>query len=436
MSYLPIPPRAWTRVQSQCTYINPDTSYNSIYIPLTGQTVSPSEAAYYDKLQYKGNILQYKKNSIGLSKRQKYAQLAKGLGPSRTKVFATQTQTYTNPNTSSLLRAGFTTYSFPNNQVGEPNNPAGPFQYNVPNPNGCSSTNVQDGGSLISGVYANPCTNAIIKDTNVSQQCFPTYCSDVPGKPQLLCWNSKQQTYYPKQQIFMNNSLNKWPQGYKGFVSAITPYPPYLSISVDSSNNATLSWITVHINCLPITSYNIYKNGNLLKNVSNTTMNVTIAISNENYSFYVTSLINEKESLPSNIVYSEGVNSYSINTINNNTVDICNIIKNLNYIRNTNTVFVNSSLSYINNFYIIENTDNEENSIELSSYLKKLNTLVIISNKTNKILSVNSPYLLFNNLYYPDGTSTIELYNNNTLAVFYYFSDESSEEKTLNVLIF
>ena len=221
MSYLPIPPRVWSRVQGQCTYINPDTSYNSIFIPLTGQTVSPSQALYYDKLQYKGNILQYKGNSIGLSKRQKYAQIAKGLGPSRTKVFATQTQTYTNPNTSSLLRAGFTTYSFPNNQVGQPNNPAGPFQYNVPNPNGCTSTDVQDGGSLISGVYANPCTNAIIKDTNTRNQCFPTYCSDVPGKPELLCWNPKQQTWYPRQRVNMNNSDNKWPEGYKGFTSAI-----------------------------------------------------------------------------------------------------------------------------------------------------------------------------------------------------------------------
>ena len=111
MSYLPIPPRAWSRVQSQCTYVNPDSSYNSIYIPLINKTVSPGEALYYDKLQYKGNILQYKNNSIGLSKRQKYAQIAKGLGPSRTKVFATQTQTYTNANTSSLYRVGFTTYS-------------------------------------------------------------------------------------------------------------------------------------------------------------------------------------------------------------------------------------------------------------------------------------------------------------------------------------
>jgi len=221
MSYNPNPTRAWSRVQGQCTYNNNDSSNNAVYIPLINKTVTSSEALYYDKLQYKGNILQYKSNSIGLTKRQKYSQIAKGLGPSRTKVFATQTQTYSNPNTSSLLRVGTTTYPYPNNIVGAPNNPAGPFQYNVANPFNCATTDVVDGGSLINGVYANPCSNAIIKDTNVNQQCFPTYCSDVPGKPELLCWNPKQQTWYPRQRVNMNNSLNKWPEGYKGFVSAI-----------------------------------------------------------------------------------------------------------------------------------------------------------------------------------------------------------------------
>jgi hypothetical protein len=232
MSYNPNPPRVWSRVQGQCTYINNDSSYNSIFIPLINQVVSPSEALYYDKLQYKGNILQYKTNSIGFTKRQKYAQLAKSLGPSRTKVFATQTQTYSNPNTSSLLRVGFTSYPYPNNNVGEPNNPAGPFQYNVSNPFGCNTTTVVDGGSLVNGVYANSCTNTIIKNTNVNQQCFPTYCSDVPGAIQDLCWNPMQQTWYPRQRVNMNNSANKWPEGYKGLVSACIPSTPLTTDTV------------------------------------------------------------------------------------------------------------------------------------------------------------------------------------------------------------
>ena len=75
MPYNPKPTRAWSRVQSQCTFINNDSSYNAIYIPLINKTLPPGEALYYDKLQYKGNILQYKGNSIGLTKRQKYAQI-------------------------------------------------------------------------------------------------------------------------------------------------------------------------------------------------------------------------------------------------------------------------------------------------------------------------------------------------------------------------
>ena len=86
---------------------------------------------------YKGNILQYKGNSSRLTKSQKYTQLAKGGGPNRKKVFATQSQTYSNPNTTGLQRINSTTIPFPNGVVGAPNNISGPFQYNVPNPNGC-----------------------------------------------------------------------------------------------------------------------------------------------------------------------------------------------------------------------------------------------------------------------------------------------------------
>ena len=324
MSYNPNPTRAWSRVQSQCTFINNDTSDNNIFIPLLNKTLTSSEALYYDKLQYKGNILQYKANSIGLTKRQKYAQLAKGLGPSRTKVFATQTQTYTNPNTSSLLRVNTVSYTFPNSVPGQPNNPAGPFQYNVPNPNSCPTTVVVDGGNLINGVYANPCTNAVIKDTNVNQQCFPTYCSDVPGKPELLCWNPKQQTFFPRQRVNMNNSADKWPEGYKGFVSAIKPNPPYLMLNIDEECNVNLSWKSIYNNCIPITSYNIYENGILIENVPNTTNNVNINVTCLDYNFYVTALSGILESVPSNYVYGSGEVTYNISNLTNTTVTTYN----------------------------------------------------------------------------------------------------------------
>ena len=310
MSYLPIPPRAWSRVENQCTYINNDSSYNSIYIPLINQNVTAAQAAYYDKLQYKGNILQYKANSAGLTKKQKYSQLAKGNGPNRTKVFATQSQTYTNPNTSGLLRVGFTSYPYPNNNVGEPNNPAGPFQYNVSNPFGCNTTTVVDGGSLVNGVYANSCTNTIIKNTNVNQQCFPTYCSDVPGAIQDLCWNPKQQTWYPRQRVNMNNSANKWPEGYKGLVSACRPPTPVLTFTTDTANDLTFIRWTINSNfSIPVSQYKLYCNNTFLTFCPYNTDYVEVR-SNSIYSFYVSSMFSGNQNIESeysNVIYNTAI---------------------------------------------------------------------------------------------------------------------------------
>ncbi len=222
-SYNPVPPRVWSRVQNPCTFIVPGLpAQYTVYVPLTGETVTQARADYGDKQIYKGNILQYKANSARLTKSQKYAQLAKCTGPNRTKVFATQSETYTNPNTTGLLRSGFQTYTYPNEIVGAPNNVSGPFQYNVSNPNNCSSNTVIDGGILVCGTYANPCSGEIYtkSDTN-STICNPSSASNVPGSS-VLCWNKKVQTWFPRQRYFMNNSTDKWPVNYKGFVSAVS----------------------------------------------------------------------------------------------------------------------------------------------------------------------------------------------------------------------
>jgi len=222
MSYNPIPPRVWSRVQNPCTFIDPGDQYLSSYIPLTGQTVSQGQADYEMKQLYKGNILQYKGNSARLTKSQKYSQLARCSGPNRTKVFATQSERYTNPNTTGLLRQNSITYPFPNQIVGAPNNISGPFAYDIPNPNNCPGLSIQDGGTLVCGTYVNPCSGEIIKQNITS----PTICnyasaSNVPGCA-ILCWNTKAQSWFPKQRYFMNNSTDKWPINYKGFVSALT----------------------------------------------------------------------------------------------------------------------------------------------------------------------------------------------------------------------
>ncbi|NDB61881.1 hypothetical protein EB001_26085, partial [bacterium] len=195
----------------------------TVYIPLTGQTVSQAQANYEDKQIYKGNILQYAGNSARLTKSQRYSQLARCAGPNRTKVYATQSETYTNPNTTGLLRTGFQTYPYPNQIVGAPNNISGPFQYNVTNPNDCSSNSIQDGGTLVCGTYANPCSGEIyISSDSNAVVCNPAAASNVPG-PGYLCWNKKVHPWLPRPRYSMNNSTNKWPTNYKLFVSAVPP---------------------------------------------------------------------------------------------------------------------------------------------------------------------------------------------------------------------
>ena len=216
MSYNPKPTRVWSRVQHPCTFTL-DSSYNSVFSTLTGKTTSPFEADYYNKLLYKGNILQYKKNTSNLTKSQRYSQICKGMWTNRTKSYATQTQTYTNPNTSNLKQVNFTNVPVNGNITYIP----GPFNFNIPAPNGCPSNTIKEGGGLLCNTVVNPCTDEVIETTTVLE-CYPTSCSDVPGPIIDLCWNSNLDTWYPRQNLTMNNSTDKWPEGYKGLVSAVT----------------------------------------------------------------------------------------------------------------------------------------------------------------------------------------------------------------------
>lgn len=305
MSYNPNPPRVWSRVENLCVYTVPGSNYTSAFIPITGQTVSQAQADYEMQQFYKGNILQYKGNSARFTKSQKYSQLARCCGPNRTKVFATQTQTYTNPNTTGLLRVGYNTYPYPNQIVGAPNNISGPFQYNVPNPNDCSNNSVQDGGTLVCGTYANPCSGEIYKQgTYISTICNPASASNVPG-PTFLCWNNNIQTYFPRQNYINNNSTDKWPINYKGFVSAIKPLPPVLTLNNCTSESITISWNNSNNNCLPISSYNIYLNNNLYAKVPYITTSYILNKSGPSSTdeIYITSLSTNIESEPSNTVY-------------------------------------------------------------------------------------------------------------------------------------
>ena len=284
MSYNPIPPRVWSRVQDRCI---PDINAETI-----------SNLKYDKQMLAKGNVLQYKKNSSNLTKQQRYSQIAKGQWSGRRKCFAAQSETYTNPNTSSFQRINSVNIPFPNTIVGAPNNISGPFQYDVPNPFGCPTTVLVDGGTLVGNTYVNPCSGAVVRKTQ-TQNCNLTTDSNVPGPIQALCWDPRLATWYPKQRLTMPTSGDKWPEGYKGLVSAITPIPPVLSY-----NACPLTLIWTYNDCLPISSFYIYEGDLLYAVVPYTTTSLALngLVSSQTYTFKMKSVSSGIESDFSNSV--------------------------------------------------------------------------------------------------------------------------------------
>ena len=228
VNYLPIPPRVWSRVQNQCStnQNNANILNDIVYNNLTNTYITPLQAQFQEQMLAKGNILQYKNNSGNFTKKQNYSRISNGYGNSRKKCYASQSVTNTNPNTSSFLRVNYTNIPYPNQIVGAPNNISGPFQTLVPAPFDCSSNVIQDGGNLVCNSIVSPCSSNVINNFKSYQLCYPSSCSDVPGKVVGLCWQPNIQTWYPRQRYTMNNSGNKWPTNYKGFVPAFTPNNP------------------------------------------------------------------------------------------------------------------------------------------------------------------------------------------------------------------
>jgi hypothetical protein len=297
-NYLPIPPRAWSRVENRCSYDSSIKSENSdnIYDPFV----------YYRVAQInKGNVLQYKKNSSNLTKNQRYSQIAKGMWTNRTKTWATQSVTYSNPNTTSLKRVGYVEY--PKNDItpGSPANPAGPY---VPvgvlsDPFNCPSFTFKDGGSLICNAVENPCTGEIIQKT-FQQNYYPTSDSDVPGPIQYLYWDPRLQTWYPRERLTMNNSSDKWPINYKLFKSAIHPNAPNLVIVSSTSNSVELSWTISNNTCYPVSNFSIFVNNSLYKTITNSTDYTTTltGLNSGPYEIYIIGILSGNSSPPSNVV--------------------------------------------------------------------------------------------------------------------------------------
>ena len=119
----------------------------------------------------KAEILQYNGNSAKLTKQQKYANMVKGIGPGAKQVWASQSETVTNPN--------------------------------------------------IRGLPSAAAENTLLCRQN-KRNCAPTTASDVPGKVKKLCLDENiPLTRHITQRTYLAGGT-KWPQsgwrlGDKGF---------------------------------------------------------------------------------------------------------------------------------------------------------------------------------------------------------------------------
>jgi hypothetical protein len=298
-NYNPVPTRVWSRVENSCVYSPQIFNDGLFYSKLTNTYLPQPIAAYETQMILKGNILQYRNSYSNLTKKQKYSKIANGNWIGK-KSYATQSITYTNPNTTGLQRVNYIDIP-PNTIVSSQNNPSGPFQTGILNPDGCSTNNIAEGGTLVGNTFVNPCTGEIIKKTqNVG--CFPTSCSNVPGKQTFLCWNNSIPTWNPRKRYTMSNSSNKWPINYNSFVSALNLVPPTLTGNLNSDNSVTLNWSSTSSSCVQISNWNIFNNNTLIENIAYPITSTTIydLTQGNTYSFYVVSVNNNINSPPSN----------------------------------------------------------------------------------------------------------------------------------------
>lgn len=427
--YLPEPPRAWSRVDNKCTYDNTNNNDKS-YDPFLYHRAA---------LLNKGNVLQYKKNSSQLTKNQRYSQIAKGLWTNRTKTWATQSYTYTNPNTISLKRVGFVEY--PKNDIipGSPANLAGPYVpvSTLTDPFNCPNFTFKDGGSLVCSTYENPCTGEVVERT-FQPNYYPTSDSDVPGPIKYLYWDPRLQTWFPRERLTMSNSLNKWPINYKLFKSAIHPGAPKLEIVSSTINSVELAW-TIDGNdnrCFPVSKFSIFVDNSLYKTIVNSTDYTTTlsGLNNGPYDIYIIGILSGNSSPPSNIVVynNEIVVKSSVDadnkTYSDNVTDLSNQITDIASGNATvvNTTSGNNIFNSKNDYYIIENTNNTSNAISLPDYLiTENNKTITIVNKTPDILTILSTAPMYNILYAPDGNNILEVPTNGTANLRYIYDQRN-----------
>jgi len=269
--YLPRPTREWSRVQNNCP-ISIENISGKYTAPYSKTIIEGAELQYTLQMLSKGNVLQYKKNSSNLTKKQQYSQIVKGYWTNRSMTWANQSEISANPNNKNLKRVGgynmFLTGErtllpvtcpkpifmpkpalppggIPSSIFGSgaggaasgileippevpPQNEAaeGVMMPLVPFPEPPPPVVIQNEGTLIVNQTENLCSGETVQRV-ANRFCHPTTDSDVPGTIRELCWNDGIQPWYPRQRYVMTNSANKWPENTTILNSAI----------VDCSNN-------------------------------------------------------------------------------------------------------------------------------------------------------------------------------------------------------
>lgn len=221
-NYNPIPTHKGSRVENRCVYDYTFDTTNQVFVPQLNIFVPYSSINIVNDMLKKGNILQYKKNSSNLTKKQRYSKIANGKWTNRTTTWATQNQKYTNPNNNFLKRVNIQTNI---TLTGYPTNLQETCVDNtsILTPD---TTIIPDGGVLVCNTMENSCTGESITYPSKSL-CHPTTSSDVPGPLTYLCYNTGFPTYYPKQRYTMNNSTNKWPVNAKNLCRSANSLQSY-----------------------------------------------------------------------------------------------------------------------------------------------------------------------------------------------------------------
>lgn len=237
-TYIPDPPRLWSRVENVCFSESDDNIFD--------------EYNNYSMLK-KGNVLQHKSNATKLTKKQIYSLIVQKKWTNRNTTWGTQnSRGYTNPNNKMLQRNNSVNIiislptpvetdlpiicpsipnviieALPENLSNDSSNDPGPNPElpQIEPPTGGNGTSlpstpnqdfddtptiVPDLGTLSCNIIEIPCTYYTeIKEAN--DFFHATTDSDVPGNYQLLYWDKTTQTWYPRRRLTMSNSGNKWP---------------------------------------------------------------------------------------------------------------------------------------------------------------------------------------------------------------------------------